>query len=273
MNPQLSEAELGEIYGPDYGLIENDPVREAMVLHSKRATAEHYLDLLAPYIAKPQPGDQHAPRLLEIGCGSGDFLLRAGLRGFVVTGVEYSAHACARARAQLAGRGRVVQGEIGVLAAEHDAYDVCGLSDVIEHVRDPGAFLGEVFRLLKPGGVLLVATPSLDSWSARLLRAHWMEFKAEHLYYYSRATITRQLTRTGFELVSVKPGTKRLSLDYVTAHCEKYPVPVVTPALRFLRMITPAPLSGRLFSVVASGLIALARKPGAGRGQVKSNPN
>ena len=128
--------------------------------------------------------------------------------------------------------------------------------------REPGAFLGDLLRLLKPGGVLLVVTPSLDSWSARLLRARWMEFKAEHLYYYAPATITRQLIGAGFEGVALRRGTKKLCLDYIAAHFEKYPVAVVTPLLRLLRAITPARLSGRLFSVVASGLVAIARKPG-----------
>src|SRR5882672_4057379 len=48
-NPQPSDTELGEIYGPNYVLVENDPAGEAMVLRSKRATADHYLDLLAGF--------------------------------------------------------------------------------------------------------------------------------------------------------------------------------------------------------------------------------
>lgn len=256
-NPQPSDAELGAIYGPDYVLVENDPVGEAMVLRSKRATADHYLDLLAA------AGVASRGQLLEIGCGAGNFLRQAAQRGFNVTGVEYSPFACERARATLEGRGRVLHGEIGVLAAERDAYDVCVLCDVIEHVRDPGAFLREIFRLLRPGGVLLVVTPSLGSWSARLLRSSWMEFKAEHLYYFAPATITRQLERAGFGDIVLRSGTKKLCLDYVAAHFDKYPVAVVTPVLRLLRAITPAALSGHLFSVVASGLVAIARKPGA----------
>ena len=256
-NPQPADAELAAIYGPDYVLVENDPAGEAMVLRSKRATADHYLDLLAAAGVAPRG------QLLEIGCGAGNFLRQAAARGFEVTGVEYSHFAAARARVTLEGRGRVLHGEIGVLADEREAYDVCVLCDVIEHVREPGAFLGDLLRLLKPGGVLLVVTPSLDSWSARLLRSRWMEFKAEHLYYYSRPTIVRQLERAGFAQVRLRRGAKKLCLDYVAAHFVKYPVAVVTPLLRLLQAVTPARLSGHLFSVVASGLVAIARKPGS----------
>jgi SAM-dependent methyltransferase len=254
-NPQPSDAELAAIYGPNYVLVENDPAGEAMVLRSKRATADHYLDLLAA------AGAPAGGRLLEIGCGQGNFLRQAADRGFDVTGVEYSAFACERARANLGGRGRVLQGEITVLAPEAAVYDVCVLCDVIEHVRDPRAFLAEIFRLLRPRGMLLVVTPSLDSWSARVLRSRWMEYKAEHLFYYARETLGRQLAGAGFGDVSIQRGVKKLSLDYVAAHFDKYPVAGITQLLRGLRAVTPRRWAQHLFPVVASGLVALAHRP------------
>lgn len=254
-NPQPSDTELAAIYGPNYVLVENDPAGEAMVLRSKRATADYYLDLLAADRVPAQG------KLLEIGCGQGNFLRQAANRGFDVTGVEYSQFACERARANLEGRGRVLQGEITVLAPEAAAYDVCVLCDVIEHVRDPAAFLREIFRLLRPGGVLLVVTPSLDSWSARALRSRWMEYKAEHLFYYAPETLRRQLAGAGFGDVAIKRGVKKLSLDYIAAHFDKYPIAGITQLLRGVRALTPERWAEHLFPVVASGLVALARRP------------
>ncbi len=257
-NPQPSNAELAAIYGPDYVLApESDAAGFEMVLRSKRATADHYLDLLANF-GVPARG-----RLIEIGCGAGNFLVRAADRGFDVTGVEYSPFAAERARTNLGGRGRVLVGEIAILAAERDAYDVCVLCDVIEHVRDPRAFVAEIFRLLRRGGVLLVVTPSLDSWSARLLGSRWMEYKAEHLFYFAPATITRLLQRAGYGDIALRSGTKKLSLDYIGAHFDKYPVAGITQILRTLRAISPRAWREHLFSIVASGLVALARKPSA----------
>lgn len=266
-NPQPSDAELAAIYGPDYVLAEDGSAAHGHIVHSKRATADLYLDLLpAPGGANGATpgGSSSRGRLLEIGCGAGNLLLRAAERGYDVTGVEYSPFACQRARDTLGGRGRVIQGEIDVLRDESDAYDVCVLCDVIEHVRNPADFLRHVRRLLRPGGVVLIATPSTDSWSARMMGSRWMELKPEHLFYFGRATMTRQLVNAGFTDVALHRGKKRLSLDYVSAHFEKYPVAGVAPAVRALRAITPRPLRQHLFSIVASGLVALARKP-AGR--------
>ena len=64
-------------------------------------------------------------------------------------------------------------------------------ADVIEHVRDPKAFLVGVRELLAPGGAPRLVTPSLDSRTRRLLRYHWMEYKVEHLFYFSVTSIQR----------------------------------------------------------------------------------
>jgi len=254
-NPQPADAELAAIYGPDYILPLRGPEGEALISRSKRATADRYLDLLAA------TGAPASGRLLEVGCGQGDFLRQASQRGFDVTGVEYSPFACQRARHTLGGKGRVIQGEIDAVASEAGTYDICALCDVIEHVRDPAAFLRSAFALLRPGGVVFVVTPSIDSWSARLLGRRWMEFKEEHLFYYRPATIERQLALAGFTDFSLLRGVKLLSLEYVAAHFEKYPIPGLTGGLRLLRALSPAALRQKLFPLVASGLVAVARKP------------
>ena len=100
---------------------------------------------------------------------------------------------------------------------------------MIEHTRDPMRVFDHVWRALKPGGVIFVATPSLDSWSARLMRERWMEFKAEHLFYFDSATLESALVRAGFEQVRIERGRKTLSPDYVIQHFERFPVPVLSP--------------------------------------------
>ena len=59
--------------------------------------------------------------------------------------------------------------EIGKTPLTERSFDICILIDVIEHVRDPENFLNQVWRILKDGAVIFIATPSVDSWSARAL--------------------------------------------------------------------------------------------------------
>ena len=93
----------------------------------------------------------------------------------------------------------------------------------------------------------------------RRFGARWMEFKAEHLFYFNRVTISRELANARLGAITLHRGVKRLSFDYVSAHFEKYPIAGLTHALRGLRALLPARLRERPVSIVASGLIVLAR--------------
>src|SRR6185437_11195440 len=108
---------------------------------------------------------------------------------------------------------------------------------VIEHVRDPADFLERVRRVLKPGGVVFIATPSIDSWSARLLGRQWMEYKPEHLFYFNPATLTRLMERSGYDSIAISSGRKVLTLDYVIGHFDKFAVPVLSPLLGVRRVV------------------------------------
>lgn len=254
LNPQPSDAELGEIYHPNYSFFGADSGAEACVSRAKQATADHYLDVLAA-------AGVSSGRLLEVGCGDGDFLLQASRRNFSAEGIDYSPHSCRKAQAKLGAATPVHQGEISVLADRPAAYDLLVACDVIEHVRRPDSFLQTVHALLQPGGRVFIVTPDLDSLAARLMGARWLEFKAEHLYYYTRRTLTRQLAQAGFTDIRLFDGTKMLSVDYVTRHFITYPVPGITQGLRFLRAVLPVTWQQRPWLVPAGGMVALARKP------------
>ena len=256
LNPQPSEAELVEIYHPTYSFFGAEPGAEACVSRVKQATADHYLDRLAS--AGMTGGD-----LLEVGCGDGDFLARAAQRNFQVEGIDYSIHSCQKAQAKLGATARISRGEINLLADRRAAYDLCVAADVIEHVRQPAAFLRTVFDLLRPQGWVLIVTPNLDSLAARLMGSRWLEYKAEHLYYYTPKTLRRQLAQAGFTDIRILGGKKMLSVDYITRHFVTYPVVGVTAVLRLLRALLPHAWSQRPSLVPAGGIIALARKPSA----------
>ena len=252
-HPQPGDAELSRIYHDTYFLGSDTESGRETLGAIKHATARLYLEEIQRYRGG-QPG-----RLLEVGCGDGDFLVEAEIQGWEVSGIEYSAAASERAQGRLR-NGMVWPGEMvpGRLPAEH--FDLCVISDVIEHVRSPLALLAELHRVLKPEGVLFIATPSTDSWSARLMRQRWMEFKPEHLTYFDRQTLQTALFRTGFRGIIVAPGWKILSFDYIRMHFVRFPVAGLTPALNFLSHVLPAESKSRHRRIVASGMIVMGHK-------------
>ena len=151
-------------------------MKHAAYFRLKVRTAEAYLDQMASY------SGVRSGKLLEIGSGPGAMLVASARRGFQVTGVEYSEHACRSSRQTLEAEAltaEIVCGEIDSIAHRVGEFDVCVMADLIEHVRDPRHFMQVLHRVLRPGGIVLIATPTLDSGSAKLLGTQWMEFKPE----------------------------------------------------------------------------------------------
>lgn len=253
LNPQPSDDELSRIYNADYFLGSDSDDGRHTVSEIKQATAKFYLSEIRRYCGFK------SGRLLEIGCGNGDFLVSAEAEDWDVTGVEYSSAACEKVRRRLK-NGKVLCGELQAMALAAEQFDLCVVSDVIEHIRSPLDFLHEIYRLLKPGGALFIATPSIDSWSARFMRQKWMEFKAEHLTYFDRQTLQTALFKSGFHDVIVKPGWKTLNFDYVKMHFDRFPVPLVTPVLNFISRILPKKLQLQPRQIAASGIMVFSRK-------------
>ena len=261
-NPQPSDAELAAIYSEHYFLGADAPGGLPEETHRlKRATAARQLEAMAA--ARGLAGGRGAGlSLLEVGCGLGNLLVEAAARGFAVTGLDASASAVQAANARL-GSPLVRQGSLQTAALPAAAFDIVVMADVIEHTRDPLAELVEVWRVLRPGGQLFIAVPSLDSWSARLMKERWIEFKVEHLFFFDTRTMQSLLFRAGFGAVTVAGGWKTLSPEYIIEHFNRFPVPMVSPAARALQAIVPSALRRRQVSVVASGIDVLATRAAA----------
>ena len=252
LNPQPSDEDLASIHDEQYSLGSDNDQGRRRADDMKRETARLYLGEIRRYRGSA------SGHLLEIGCGDGNFLVEAEVAGFEVTGVEHSPAACANARRRI--RGAIHCGEIENQSLEEEQFDLCILADVIEHVRDPIRFLKTVHKLLKPGGSIFLTTCSLDSWSAKVLKEHWMEFKVEHLMYFDRGTMQTALLRAGFDQIVVEPGWKFLSFEYVARRFESHRVPLVTPLMGLLRRMLPEPVQKKNYRVVSSGIMVFAHK-------------
>lgn len=257
LNPQPSDEELAAIYTRDYFLGSGIAEKETTFGQLKLRTADTHLDALAT------AGGVSSGNLLEIGCGNGSMLVAAARRGFAVTGVEYSSHACEHARQRLASEnlpGEVICGEVEVISSRVGQFDACVIADVIEHVRDPATFVRQIYQLLRPGGMFFVATPSLDSWSAHIMGARWMEFKPEHLSYFSRKTLESLLFSQGFRALTWRPDHKVLNYDYIQEHFEKFPVPGFTPLVKTVGSVLPKNVRRGERKIVASGMVVMGRR-------------
>lgn len=253
-SPQPTDGELAAIYTADYFLGSEDVTSRQRVADLKQRTAARHTDLLRKHVGL-------GGRVLEVGCGKGEFLVESRLAGFDVYGLEYSADAAAAANRRLE-QERVQVGQVGTTPLDDCTFDAIAFFDVIEHVRDPLEFMRRIARALKPGGVVLLTTPVVDSLSARIMRRHWMEYKVEHLFYFTQRSLRKLFDDAGLDPVDARPNIKVLSFDYIYRHFARFRVPLVTPALGLVRRCVPESLANRPITLTASGsLLAVAKKP------------
>ena len=154
---------------------------------------------------------QHRPRLLDLGCGTGAFLVAAKEHGMDICGCEPSSYASPIARERLGEC--VFQGVLSDAHYAEESFDAITIWYVLEHVTDPRAILDHVRKLLRPRGVLFVSVPN---WNYIRLR-RWFAFPFggrmgsvhahEHLFQFSPKTLDRLLQECGFTSVESWPAT------------------------------------------------------------------
>lgn len=138
------------------------------------------------------------PRLLDVGCALGFMLQEAKAAGWDATGVETSEFA-AKYATEHAGC-PVHTGTVENAALHSDSFDVVTLMDVIEHVAEPRTLLCEIYRILRPGGVVFIVTPNFGSLFVKLygLRAYGV-WPDQHVVYFQPSTMARMLRDVGFK--------------------------------------------------------------------------
>jgi len=195
-------------YRPDEDYIGNDSRLELFI--ERTAAVERY---------RRPPGV-----LVDVGCATGFALRAARDRGWDCLGIDVSEFAVNFAREHYGLN--VVKGTLREAAIPSESVDALTMWDLLEHVPSPRQECVEANRVLKPGGVLALATPDADcpcpspETCDPAKAAFWQAKPPEHIHYFSPATISRLLAETGFyvvNLTSYGPGDCRLGAMEVYA--------------------------------------------------------
>lgn len=142
-------------------------------------------------------------RVLDIGCGSGGYLAFLATLGWTCHGIEPGPKS--RAYAQEVLGLTVHQGPLESCRFPEAFFDVVTMWHVIEHLPDPLGTLREVRRILKPDGLLMLRTPNVASWEARVFRGNWYGLDPpRHLFVCSPDTLRAMLARSGFVVTRLR---------------------------------------------------------------------
>lgn len=194
LDPMPTDDELLGLY-PDEGYY-------AFRLAPERPVRDRLKQLVGAAPGTKEPSFERPGRVLDFGCGAGDFLLRMRAAGWSCAGVEVSSSALEVARSH----GLRVEKNLAAYPAA--SFDYIRANHSLEHVTRPREVLEEMFRVLAPGGTLFIGVPTNESLNARLFGEHWWYLGAPvHPVTFSTRGLVSLVRAVGFEPIRVSTNS------------------------------------------------------------------
>jgi 2-polyprenyl-3-methyl-5-hydroxy-6-metoxy-1,4-benzoquinol methylase len=154
-------------------------------------------------------------KILDIGAGTGDFLVVAKNDGWQITGIEPNA------KAKEIAINKGVSFAESLSALESHSFDIITMWHVLEHVPNLDEYLTELKRLIKPTGSIVIAVPNFKSFDANFYGRHWAAYDVpRHIWHFSKTAIEKLFAEKEMRLVEVLP--MKFDSFYVSLLSEKY---------------------------------------------------
>ena len=153
--------------------------------------------------------------ILDYGCGTGEFLNACKSNGWIISGLEPSPDA--RAKANHLNQILIHES----LDEIQKKYDTITLWHVLEHVADLNDTLKKLSSLLKENGIIFIAVPNYESYDAHYYKQNWAAFDVpRHLWHFDKNSMETLLIKNCLTIESIVP--MKLDSFYVSLLSEKY---------------------------------------------------
>lgn len=212
-NPRPTLQDLGSYYESDDYISHTDSSR-TFIDRIYQTVKKYALSQKRKLASKHIPGHN----LLDIGCGTGDFLLELKKNGWSVNGMEPNKSARHKAEKKLS---NALFSNPDLTDIETSSFEGVSMWHVLEHVPDPKETVNQIERILTKNGVAIIAVPNFKSWDAKHYKEYWAAYDLpRHLFHFSQKGMTQLFEESGFSLVEVKPMI--FDSYYVSLLSEKY---------------------------------------------------
>ena len=139
--------------------------------------------------------------LLDVGCGTGDFIKHMRKNGWKVDGVETDKQARGLAKKEVG---------LSIYSSIEDKrlnkYDVITMWHVLEHVYDLDSFLSRIGSLLKKNGILVIGVPNSNSYDAAYYGENWFAYDLPiHVSHFRKNDIQNIFKKHDLKLKAIKP--------------------------------------------------------------------
>jgi 2-polyprenyl-3-methyl-5-hydroxy-6-metoxy-1,4-benzoquinol methylase len=235
--PMPDMATIASFYPDNYTVFDQEtrtrkvsPMRMALLRrmlgydHLRVSLAYRFLAaMLTPFQKLTTPAWEGGGRMLDVGCGNGRFLTSMRTLGWEVQGVELSETGVKAARLSNL---TVHHGDLASAGFADGAFDLITARHVIEHIPEPHPFMHELARILRPGGRLVIETPTSTALGRPWFNTNWYANDVpRHLFLFSPDNLERLGTGQGLRKINlIMETTPKIflnSLDYVIENRSK----------------------------------------------------
>lgn len=220
-SPRPDEKDLGRYYESEEYISHTDSKNsfiDKLYQLVKNYTIKQKVKLIEPFIQKDKS-------ILDIGCGTGDFLVACRNNGWVVQGIEPNEKAWQIGSDKLSlstpSNERIIFRDIQELIDMNKKYDVISLWHVLEHISNLSEYIEHLKSLLNKDGVLIIAVPNFKSFDAKHYNEYWAAFDVpRHLWHFSKKSISLLFAKVGLKVIHTLP--MKFDAYYVSLLSEKY---------------------------------------------------
>ncbi len=195
-NPRPSDENLGKYYISDHYISHNNTRRtlfEKIYQLVRRIAINGKFRLISTFF--------RSGRILDVGCGTGDFLNKCKSKNWETKGVEPSEIA----RNQAIKNHKLDVEESTDLSKLEGEFDIITMWHVLEHVPSLNETLVQFNQLLSKKGKIIIAVPNLESYDAKYYKEYWAAYDLPiHLYHFSKKSICTLFEKHGFSLRKTK---------------------------------------------------------------------
>lgn len=188
-------------------------------------------------------------KLLDIGCGVGDFIHTAEKKGWLCTGIEPSEDAKKIAQNRIKAE---IFDSASLEQLLNQSFDVITMWHVLEHVDNLRWQMEQLQRIIKPKGKIVIAVPNYKSYDAQFYKEQWAAYDVpRHLNHFNKTTLVNIFKSKGLQLIK----TEKLIWDayyisYMSEQYKNHKLPLLKGAYRGLMSNCMARRSGEWSSMV-----------------------
>ena len=223
--PQPEEQKLSEYYKTENYISHTDSKRNLLekAYHVVRnISLKRKLKLINSF-------ESEEKKILDVGCGTGDFLKVAQLNNWQVSGIEPNEQA--RQIANQKTNNVVFEAE-QLSNFEKHSFDVISLWHVLEHLPKLHEHISILKNLLKVNGTLLIAVPNHASYDAKYYENFWAAYDVpRHLWHFNQTSISKLFESNNMQVVKTHP--MKFDAYYVSLLSEKYKSGFMNPIKGF----------------------------------------